>query len=171
MHFATATRFVYSYIESRMLDVLTPADLVCALNHGDGMLGCIGELFDLDTNSRAAEKWLKCLNSGELQALGRCNEIRYVSYNSDHVIVETFAYKYSAPVQWRFEVGKSICLSKNQAVEEVDNTGEQQCMDNSCIEESECFEIVGNNSQQQEVNINFVGENTAVKLLQSGSIK
>ena len=57
IHFATAAKFVDRYIESKTLDVVTPADLVASINHGEGMKGCIGELFDVDNDCDSARLW------------------------------------------------------------------------------------------------------------------
>lgn len=45
MHFAKESAFVDGHIESTTADVVTPAELVTEINHGEDMTGCIGELF------------------------------------------------------------------------------------------------------------------------------
>lgn len=61
-HFPTATRCVDRYVESQALDVLTPADLGCALNYCDGMMCPGAELFEVDRDCESTRRgaW-RCL--------------------------------------------------------------------------------------------------------------
>lgn len=51
MHFATAMRFSYRYIDEKNLDVDAPKDLVEAIKHGEGMKICRGKLYYVDRNA------------------------------------------------------------------------------------------------------------------------
>lgn len=54
VHFATAVRHVDRYIEEKQMDVVVPLDLVNAINHGDCMHGCVGEVFEVDVKCEEA---------------------------------------------------------------------------------------------------------------------
>lgn len=84
-HFAVAMRYVDKYIAENELDVVTPTDLVRAINHGRGMKGCIGELFNVDNACEEAKRWIAATKSKRgkdgLAELGRVTEIRYHDCN------------------------------------------------------------------------------------------
>lgn len=113
VHFATATRFVDRYNDSQSLDFMTPADLVCALNHGDDPNSTIAELFDIDTNSDSFRTWDEILKPGGkegcLATPGRCNKIqyKYEDCSENYIVAKTYNFKYGTPIQWELCVGAS----------------------------------------------------------------
>lgn len=137
IHFATAMRFVDRYIEERRLDVVTPKYLVDAINYGEGMEGCIGELFDIDHKCSQELVWAREMklkeSEGGFCTLGRVNEARYAAKKATEsfFLMETFTYKYSTPVVWKLEIGKSTILKGGREIESnieesvdcTDNTG------------------------------------------------
>lgn len=54
VHFASAMKHVNRYVEKNELNFVKSRDPVRALNHGEGMHGCIAELFDLDQKCEEA---------------------------------------------------------------------------------------------------------------------
>lgn len=68
------------YIEWQALDVLTPADFVQALDHGDVMYGSVADLFDVNYHSDMYRVWEDGLRKGGckggLSSLGRVNKIQ-----------------------------------------------------------------------------------------------
>lgn len=56
-HFATESTAVDKYIAENELNVVTPADLMRAINYGDEMTGCIGELYDVDNYCEEGKMW------------------------------------------------------------------------------------------------------------------
>lgn len=108
MHFACAMRHVDCHIEREGKDVVTPTDLVQAINYGEGMRGCIGELYNIDLKFEEYKKWDTAFKSGGgLSELGRVNIFKYGEMEDSHVDVEAYSYRYSIPVTWRFEMHKS----------------------------------------------------------------
>lgn len=76
VHFATAMRHVDRYIEELQMNVVTPRDLVDSMNHGNGMKGCIGELYDRCMGRQQSKKWVtNAKKDGSLAKLGRINII------------------------------------------------------------------------------------------------
>lgn len=57
VHFADASKHVGRYMEEGKLDVVTPADFYKSLNPGDGMKGCIAELYEVNMEHDEARKW------------------------------------------------------------------------------------------------------------------
>lgn len=115
IHFATAMRHVIRYIEERRADIITPEDLVTALKHGQGMKGCIAELFNVNRNCKQYDFWWNAFKVGvEIGHLGRQNVIEYDHENSrkNRFIAKCFKSWYSEPVLWCFQKGSSTCLEQ-----------------------------------------------------------
>lgn len=114
VHFAVATKFVERYIEEHKLDVVTPSELVQALNHGDGMKGAVSELYEMDIEHEETKRWTEAFGKkkeeGGLGDIGRVNEIKYMydDVGGEEVYADTFTCKYSAPVRWKLGMYKSI---------------------------------------------------------------
>lgn len=56
VHFAVATKFVDMYIEEDKLDIVTPSELVQALNHGEGVKGAVAELYEMNMEHDETKK-------------------------------------------------------------------------------------------------------------------
>lgn len=113
VHFACAMRYVDAHIEQEGKDVITPRDLVAAINHGDGMNGCIGELYSIDLKCQQYRKWeTSSKKGGELMDLGRVNTFKYREFDREcgYIKVDAYSYRYSKPLKWRFEMYKSSLL-------------------------------------------------------------
>lgn len=61
IHFAAVTRHVDDNIVKNALDVVIPADIMHALNHGRGLCSSVAALFKADECSAQFRKWDKAL--------------------------------------------------------------------------------------------------------------
>lgn len=101
VHFATAMKHVDTYIERNKYNVVTPFELVCAINYGDGMMGCIGEMIYVNKKSESCINWEAAFRGGgDLGDLGRINQFKYRENgeNVNEFIVEARTYMRSKPV-------------------------------------------------------------------------
>lgn len=107
-------RHVDSHLESNGKDVVTPRDLVEAINYGEGMKGCIGELYNIDLRCVEYNKWNAAFKTGGgFSDLVRVNIFKYghMNENDNYFDVGAYSSRYSLPVTWRFEKYKSRLLS------------------------------------------------------------
>lgn len=78
MHFGTEIRHVGSNNETKKFSVVTQNELVKAMNHGDNIAGCIGEMLYINTKCDQYGMWVKAFSKcGDLMEIGRTNEFRY----------------------------------------------------------------------------------------------
>lgn len=171
VHFSVATKHVDKYIEENQLDIVTPADLVRAINHGDGVKGCIAELYEVDMEHKQAKIWTQAFgrkaDAGGLGNLGRPNEIRYMNDDdiSEHIYADTYAYKYSAAVRWAFRIGSSARLGLGEETETVAQPY------NADIEDEITNEVSGTDTGVSATKMLFCGPITGVRLISSGYVK
>lgn len=94
LYFDVVKRFVDRYIESLDLDVVTPMDLVNAINHGAGLKWTVAELFDIDMEHADMKWWRqgqrKDAKESKFSILGRCNIIEYQAGDREKDIFQSF---------------------------------------------------------------------------------
>lgn len=108
---------VYTYISAHGIDKVAAADLTNGIHESGGMPGIFGELYDVDDHGSSLMKWVQAKkkeSGGEgLVSLGKYSIIRYcrAESNDDTISTRTYAYIYSKPVQWRFEMFRKCCVA------------------------------------------------------------
>lgn len=178
--FAVAMRHVDKYIAENELGVVTPTDLVRAINHGQRMKGCIGELFDVDNECNEAKKWISATKSKRsedgLAELDRVNEVRYqdCTDGDGSIMACTYIYKYSDPLKWKFEIGKSKYVGGAQFPASLENGNEVDAdciVRNDCREEAPLFDVVDLANESAATEVIFTGCITGAKLITSSYVK
>lgn len=131
LHFAVVTRYVDKYIEVLKLDVVTPMDLVNAINNGRGLKGTIAELFDVNMDHGDMKRWKdeqrKKAKDSSFQVLGRCNIIQY---SQSETITGAFvarcrANRYSEEITWHFQRYSSQLIAGHVVAEDVEDEDDE----------------------------------------------
>lgn len=191
LHFAVVTRYVDRYIESLRLDVVTPLDLVNAINHGQGLKGTTAEMFDVNVEHINMKSWKteqrKKAKDSSFKVIGRCNVIEYSwqESTSDTVIAYSRAYKYSHKIRWGFKQNSSQRLSSSPVIEQEaededgNRDGNSECAEGDVVAgettavNRSIDDGIGNGADceyvMHEGHIIFEGVMTGVKLMTSGT--
>lgn len=127
-HFGTAMRHVDTYIERNKFNVVMPLELVSAINHGDGMRGCIGEM--LYMNKKSEMYWKRDVafkTGGRLKELGTINQFTYRRSGEEHesYICEVRTYECSDPLIWWFRNYISEVVEATDAVPDTEKMDDE----------------------------------------------
>lgn len=93
--FATAMQHIDVYIERDRLDVVTKRNLVAAIKHGEGIKGCIEDLYNIDLRCDQYIIWDNAFKTrSHMGEIGLENLYRYRQEASTNEVVNTYVLVY-----------------------------------------------------------------------------